>query len=364
MSNDKQWMIYGANGYTGRLTAQLAAERGLKPVLAGRSESRVRAVAEALDLPWRQVDLNDPRQLDHALAEVDAVVHMAGPFSRTSRPMFDACLRGATHYLDITGEIEVLEDVLGRHRQAQTAGITAIPGVGFDVVPTDCLAAMLAEQLPDATELDLAFGGVGKMSPGTTKTMIEGMGKAKGGAARIDGRIVPVPAAWKSRSVPFPRAKPHVVSIPWGDVSSAYHSTGIPTITTYMSMPLAAVKSLKRGARLQPLLKLAPLRSLAQTLAGWLVKGPDEALRISGYTDVWGEVRNANGDWVQGALTTPEGYSFTADSAIRAVLAVLDEQVRPGAYTPSQAFGKDFVFDCARVKSHPFRYSSGDGKKA
>ena len=79
------------------------------------------------------------------------------------------------HYLDITGEIPVIEAAASRHDRAVKAGVCLIPAVGFDVVPSDCLAAMLARRLPDATELILAFTGVSRLSTGTAKTMLEGL---------------------------------------------------------------------------------------------------------------------------------------------------------------------------------------------
>ena len=173
-------MIYGANGYTGRLLADLAVRRGFRPILAGRSVEKIRPLARERGMDHRAFSLDRPE-----LEGVAAVVHMAGPFSATSRPMVDACLAARVHYLDITGEIEVFEAVLSRDAEARAAGIVLLPGVGFDVVPTDCLAAMLHRRLPDATHLELAFDARGKASAGTAKTAVEGL--ANGGRARIDG---------------------------------------------------------------------------------------------------------------------------------------------------------------------------------
>lgn len=148
------WMVYGANGYTGRLIAELAVQRGERPILAGRSHEKVEPIAAALGLEHRAFDLSQARA---HLEDVDAVVHCAGPFAHTSTAMVDACLRTRTHYLDITGEIDVFESIGLRDIDARKAGIVLLPGAGFDVVPTDCLAAILKNALPSATHLDLAF---------------------------------------------------------------------------------------------------------------------------------------------------------------------------------------------------------------
>ncbi len=99
-------LLYGAYGYTGELTARLAVEQGLKPTLSGRNEAKLREVAERYDLPYITASLDD---IAPVLADFGVVMHCAGPFSRTSRPMVDACLATGTHYLDITGEVPVFQ---------------------------------------------------------------------------------------------------------------------------------------------------------------------------------------------------------------------------------------------------------------
>jgi short subunit dehydrogenase-like uncharacterized protein len=348
------WVLYGAYGYTGELIARLAVRRGMGPVLAGRDRGRLEALGRELGLPIRVFALNDPTDVRAGIAGARVVLHAAGPFRKTSRPMLDACLAAGASYLDITGEFGVIEDVLSRDDEARAAGVTVVPGVGFDVVPTDCLAARLAARLPGATSLELAFAGLSTFSPGTTKTMLDGLKQGGGGAVRRNGRIVGVPAAHAARDVPFPRARPHVVAIPWGDVASAWHSTGIPNITTYTGAPPSAVRSMRLAARLSPVLGLAPVQRLLKAVVSRTVKGPDEALRRRGYTDIWGEVTDASGRRVWATLTTPEGYTLTADAALRAVAHVLDGHAPAGALTPSKAFGADFVLECDDVEFQGF----------
>src|SRR5580658_3655184 len=215
------WMIYGAYGYTGRLVAALATERGELPVLAGRDERRLRDLGELFELEHRAFDLGDPAALRQGLHGIDAVAHCAGPFSATAEPMIDACLATGTHYLDITGEIDVFEAVLARAAEARTAGVALLPGSGFDVVPSDCLAAILARALPEATRLELAIKMGGGVSPGTAKTAMESLGTA--GRARIAGLIGPIPTDRRRRQVTFADGKATVFAIAWGDVSTAYH---------------------------------------------------------------------------------------------------------------------------------------------
>jgi len=335
-------MLYGANGYTGRIVAELAAERGERPVLAGRREGPVRELADKLGFEHRVFPLDAEAALvADMLAPVSAVLHCAGPFSATSRPMIDACLASKTHYLDITGEIAVFEACHDRDAEAVAAGVTVMPGVGFDVVPSDCLAASLKAALPDATHLELAFAG-GRPSQGTMKSMVEGI--PQGGAVREDGEITRVPAAYRTREIPFADKTRTCMSIPWGDVSTGYYSTGIPNIVVYMRSDKRTVESLRLARPLLPLLGLMPVQKALKFAIERTVTGPSEEARQRGVTRLWGEVRNAAGDTVTGLLTTPDGYTLTAATALEAVIRIDGgADVRAGFRTPSMAFGAGFI---------------------
>lgn len=334
MASDPAWMIYGANGFTGRLIAREAKRKNLRPVLAGRRAAPIEALAAEFDLPWRSFDANDPPAAAAALGGVDVVLNCAGPFAATSGPMLDACLAARTHYLDITGEIDVFVAAHARHAQAQTAGIVVCPGVGFDVVPTDCVAAVLKQALPDAKSLALGFDVKGTPSPGTAKTMVEGL-KA-GGSIRKDGEIVEVPFAYRTRTIDFGRGEALGVTIPWGDVATAYYSTSIPDIEVYVRTSPAAVFAMRCLNPLRPVLhRVAPL--LRRWAAGR--KGPSDQQLRQETSYVWGEASNAAGKICTARLTTPNGYGLTADAALLALQYVLEHRPPGGYYTPSRLMG-------------------------
>jgi short subunit dehydrogenase-like uncharacterized protein len=338
------WMIYGANGYTGELIAREAARKGLTPVLAGRNGEAVRPLARELGLQSRIFSLDDPQGTAAELFGIKAVLHCAGPFVHTSAPMVAACLATSAHYLDITGEIAVFEKVLSRGADARKAGVALIPGVGFDVVPSDCLAARLARALPDATHLELAFfADKGGISRGTLKTVIESLPHA--GAIRQDGRIIPVGVAFDAKEIDFggKAGRRWAMTIPWGDVSTAYHSTGIPNIRVYSGAPPKAIRRLKRVSPLLPLAGWKPLKRFAQRWVDRKVTGPSAEHRETGRTYLWGEARNAAGRKVVSTVETPESYQFTALSAVASIERILQGTVPPGAWTASKAFGADFV---------------------
>jgi len=336
------WMIYGAYGYTGRLVAALAAERGELPVIAGRDERRLRTLGERFELEHRTVDLSDASALRAALKNVDVVAHCAGPFSATAEPMVDACLATGTHYLDITGEIDVFETVLARDDEARRHGVVVLPGAGFDVVPSDCLAAMLARALPGAVRLELALRTTGGVSPGTAKTAMESLGTA--GRARVGGVIGPIPADRRRREVEFADGRATAHAIAWGDVSTAYHSTGIGDIVVYAALPavVAPIMALAQVAGAATRTRL--VQGLLKRTVGRL-PGPSAETRAKSRGQLWGEVTDAGGRSVSGTVTTLDPYDLTADSVVRIAQRLAAGTVAPGAYTPSQALGPDFVRD-------------------
>ncbi|HKN31256.1 MAG TPA: saccharopine dehydrogenase NADP-binding domain-containing protein [Roseiarcus sp.] len=213
-------LFYGATGYTGKLIAKVAADQGARPILAGRNLDRVKAVGEPLGLAAQAFNLRDPAGLDAAIKGASVVLNVAGPFSATSRPVTDACLRNRVHYLDVTGEIEIFEALAARDADAKARGIMLLPSVGFDVVPSDYLAAHLKRRLPDANDLKLYLSFGANMSRGTAKTMIEAI--AAGTRLRRNGRIVSRDRA-EVGSCDFGKGKRQTIQVSWGDVATAFH---------------------------------------------------------------------------------------------------------------------------------------------
>ncbi|QQS39898.1 MAG: saccharopine dehydrogenase NADP-binding domain-containing protein [Acidobacteriota bacterium] len=340
------FLIYGANGYTGELIAREAAARGLTPLLAGRSREKVMSVAEELGLEYRVFGLDETEALDAALAEVGFVIHCAGPFSITSKPMVEACLRTGTHYLDITGEIAVFEAMAARDKAAKEAGIMVMPGVGFDVVPSDSLAKHLSEAMPDAVDLTLAFYGLGRISHGTQATMTMNVGK--GGAIRKDGKIESVPAAWKTREIDFGEMKKQAVTIPWGDVSTAYYTTKIPNIKVFTVIPPAQLKMLRMSRYIGWLLASSPVQAILQKQIP--EGGPTLEEREKGKTFLWGKATNAAGDSVEARLFGPEGYKFTMLTALKIAERIIGGEFCKGFQTPAGCYGAEMVLEIEGVR--------------
>lgn len=333
------WMIYGANGYTGELIAREAKRRGHTPVLAGRSPA-VKVLADELGFRSRIFAMDSPG-LAKEIAGMKVVLHCAGPFSATARPMMEACLGAGAHYLDITGEISVFETGASLDSEAEAAGIVVMPGVGFDVVPTDCVAAALKAALPTATSLALGFDSRSGFSPGTAKTSAEGLGQ--GGRVRRDGAIQPVPLAWKTRHIDFGNGEKLAMTIPWGDVSTAWHSTGVPNIETYIPASPKLVARLKRLNWVRPLLGLGPVQAFMKSRIAKSVRGPSEETRDKTPTFVWGEASNQRGEKRVARLSTPNGYTITVTASLGIVEHLLKNDVKGGFRTPSRLMGADYV---------------------
>lgn len=339
------WLLYGAYGYTGRLLVEEAVTRGHQPVLAGRDAGKTAVLARQYNLDHVAFDLADSDKVRGVVADFDLVFHAAGPFIHTAEPMVQACLAGQAHYLDITGEIPVFEMTFSYDAHAREQGIALISGVGFDIVPTDCLASYVAARLPGATELEIAFWGMSGASAGTTKSMLEMMTKLpQGSMVRRDGRLVPIPLGEGGRQITFSNGKARdVLPIPWGDLATAQHATGIPNVTAYMAIRLPRGANWVTPTAVRAL-QFSPVRRLAQKAVDWTVRGPSETVRQTARSYIWACARDAVGNQKEAWLETMEAYRLTAVAGIRAVEHTL-AQSPTGALTPSLAFGADFVLE-------------------
>ena len=238
-------LIYGSYGFVGNLAAREATDRGLEPILAGRDRDALDEQVDDLDRPARRFDLDDPGTLATAVSDVDCMLNCAGPFSNTAEPLVEGCIRGGTDYVDITGEIPVIERVRDCDAAAANAGVTLLPSVGFSSIPMGCLAAHLADRLPGATGLALGVDSLRPPSIGSIRTVLEGVDT--GGAVRRGGRLESVPAAWRTHRVDFGRGARPAVTMPLGDVSTAYYATGVPDVEVYAFVPQPARLALRTG---------------------------------------------------------------------------------------------------------------------
>jgi short subunit dehydrogenase-like uncharacterized protein len=335
-----RWMIYGATGFTGRLVAEAAVAEGQRPVLAGRDARKLAPLAGALGLEYLAFDLDDVPTITRHLEAVDLVYHAAGPYVFTAMPMLQACLAAGRHYIDLTGEVDLLEEIFRHDTAARERGILLLPGAGFDVLATNCLAATVAARLPGATHLEMGISALNAVSAGTAISFIEQL--PQGGAAVRDGRVVTQAIGAMSRQIPFHDVPRSAITAPWGDVYTAHVTTGIPNVTAYLALPAPVIAAARAGAALGGVvLRAAPLRRALSALLARSMDGPGPATRASARSAIWVQARRGD-EQVQAWLETAEAYAFTALAAPR-IVAHLASGTARGALTPAQALGADFV---------------------
>lgn len=342
-------MLYGATGYTGKLIIEALLERKIKPILAGRNASALRILGEKYCLPTSCFDLFHLQEMRDALSHCKVLIHAAGPFIHTYQNMLEACIATGTNYLDITGEYQVFEGCAAKNKEAVEANIMVMPGVGFDVVPSDCLANNLKARMPDAYKLSLAFAALkGGFSRGTAKTMIENLGD--GGMIRSNGKLTKVKAAYEVQEIDFGPFKSPAATIAWGDISTAYFSTKIPNIKVLMAATPALIKQMKRSNYLNWFFKLSLVKSFLKKQIDKRKPGPDEKQREEGRSFFWGCVENAKGEKIELRLQTPEGYKLTALTTALIAEKVMNNQLVVGYQTPASAYGKDLILEIENCK--------------
>ncbi len=336
------WMIYGATGYTGKLIVAEAVRRGMKPVISGRSADKVAAVAGEYGLDHVAFSVDDTAAMDAAIKGKALVLNVAGPFSATAEAVSDACIRAGAHYLDVTGEIDVFEAMAAKSNVAGAAGVMLMPGVGFDVVPSDCLAAHVAARLPSANSLRLAIAGLGSASQGTAKTGVESLGN--GTAVRRGGAIEYLKKAPR-RSFDYGEGATDFLAVSWGDVSTAWHSTHIDDIEVYFEASKQMRQMDAMGRWLGPLVRTNGFKNFLKKQIDKMPAGPNEAARAEESSTLYALATDKDGASASAALKVPNGYTLTAQTAVEIAARVLVGDFKAGYQTPSKAYGADFILD-------------------
>jgi short subunit dehydrogenase-like uncharacterized protein len=339
-------IIYGAYGYTGQLVAKECKAKNLQAILSGRNREALEKQSKETGYPFEVVDVNDSQALKNLLRKGAVVIHCAGPFQYTAKAMADACLETGTHYTDITGEYQVFEMLAGYDDAAKQKDITIMPGTGFDVVPTDCLALYLKNKLPTATHLQLVFTmSKGGLSRGTSKSMTEGLGY--GSMIRVGGVLTPVPIGEKVLEVDFGSFKTKALNIPWGDISTAWRSTNIPNIEVYTGATDTMISNAKRSNYFNWLLRQRWVKDFMLKQIDKRPAGPSEEKHKSGRSFLWGKVWDEKGNTHSARLETLSGYALTAKTSVLIAEKILSGNFKPGYQTPAKTYGEDLVMEVA-----------------
>lgn len=343
MKNQNLIIVYGSYGYTGTLIVDLCKERGLNVILAGRSSEALAKQSKRTGFPYTVVKSDDVAGLTNLVEPAALVIHCGGPFKHTAGFMAEACLASRTHYTDITGEYQVFERLALMDQQAKEAGIMIMPGTGFDVVPSDCLAAHLRSRLPSATHLQLAFASAGAgMSRGTKKTSVESLGY--GGVVREEGKLKNI-SLGKVMNVDFGAFRMNALCIPWGDIATAWRSTGIPNIEVYMGATDSMIRNARMSNYLGWLLRLPLVQGYLKKQLDSGSAGPSDEKREKGKSFLWGKVRNTAGEERITRLVAPNGYTLTALTAVLIAAKILSGNFKTGYQTPATAYGPYLILE-------------------
>ena len=318
-------LIYGATGYTGKLVAMQARETHLSFEVAGRNGPQVTALAEQLDVPCRIFALDDPETIIASLAGVTAVLNCAGPFASTARPLMEACIACGVHYLDITAEYKVYALAEAWSERAAAAGVMLLPGVGWDVVPSDCLAMYLAAKVDQPQSLRIALQVANSMSRGSTRSVGEILGV--GLLVRAEGTIVAKPDAAPAR-FDFGAGLLDSVPLSFGDLVTAWKSTGIPNIAMFVNIK---ENVMPEGVAAMP-------------------EGPSLEERAANRACAVAEVTGIDGAVVRARIDTINGYSYTPLAAVEALRLLATGQFKPGFQTPATVFGAGFAVSIADTR--------------
>ncbi|VVO11348.1 hypothetical protein PS858_01419 [Pseudomonas fluorescens] len=310
-------LIYGATGYTGRMAAERAKMLGLNFEIAGRNAERLQSLATLLDVPYRVFTADD--RAERFMGGIDTLLNFAGPFAQTAEALMRACINAGVNYLDITAEINVYRLAESLGAQAAKSGVMLMPGVGWDVVPTDCLAVHVARRVLQPHSLNIALQVPGSMSRGSAMSVAEIIGA--GLLARVDGQLVSTPDA-QPRHFDFGDGPVLCLPLSFGDLVTGWHSTGIPNIAMFVHLSGDAF----------------PEGDLSQ-----LPDGPSVQQRDAHRARAVAEVSGADGTVARSMIETVNGYSYTPLAAVEAARRVLGGERRPGFETPARLFGGGFA---------------------
>jgi short subunit dehydrogenase-like uncharacterized protein len=342
-----RFMIYGATGYTGGLVAHQAIAQGLRPILAGRDPIRLQKIATTLECDYRAVALRETNQVLSALHDIPLVLNTAGPFAATALPMVEACLQTGTHYLDVSGEIPTFTALFRRDAEARARHVMLMPGVGFAVAPSDCLAAYVARRLPGARQLRIGLSRLRLLSRGSAKTMIALVNN--GGWIRRAGRLLSLPPGSLIHAFDYGNGKQPSVAIGWADVFTAFHTTGIPNIEVYVEANPVERAALTLSNCFTWLLGAPPVQACLKAQVDLLPEGPSEEERKTYQQVIVAEAEDELGRRACARLHTPETYTLTSITAVAIIKKVLTGEVQAGFQTPARVYGSDFVLSCDNV---------------
>ncbi|MDB3922998.1 saccharopine dehydrogenase NADP-binding domain-containing protein [Luminiphilus sp.] len=333
MLKDKTFLFLGAQGYSGQLIYD-----GIK----GRSNIVAPTLSRGQPLAEQLVGYAP------LLKPGDLVLNCLGPFQSSYLSVIEFCLAHGLHYFDINAQWQVFEAIRQLGPQAERAQCMLLPGIGFDVVASDCLIGHVGRRCSDISRLQIGISGLELISRGSAKTLTELIGEPL--RIRRRGRIVAEPRILESQ-FDFGAGERRALGVSWGDISTAWHSSAVPNIEVFFEATPALAGAVFANRTFGWLASDSRISQAAQGLVKRLPAGPGEDVRTQKSATVVVRAVTHSGQQVESRLNTREAYSFTADAAAAVLEHFAHHAALPGFQTPFTALGADFVLglpECQR----------------
>jgi short subunit dehydrogenase-like uncharacterized protein len=341
-------VVFGATGYTGRLTAERLVAHGERPLLAGRSEARLTELAELLGgQEWRLADVDRPETVSALVQPGDVLLTTVGPFKQWGEPALRAAIAAGGVYIDSTGEPTFIRRVFDEFGPpAHRAGATLLPAMGYDFVPGTLAGALALEEAgAAAVRVDVGYyalgGGPQSLSRGT-RASIAGMALDRSFAHR-GGRVQTVRSAERVRSFAVRGKQRPAIS-----VGGVEHFTlpasyaGVREVNVYLGWFAGASRALQASSRVSGLFTRIPgTRAALERLAAMGGDGPAPGTTPGTTSYIVGEAYGADGEQLAEVhLSGADAYDFTAGCLAWAARRGANEGVlSTGATGPVEAFG-------------------------
>jgi short subunit dehydrogenase-like uncharacterized protein len=343
----KEVLVYGATGLTGALVARELVARGLVPLLGGRGEARLRALADELGVPRENTvvaDATHPPDVAHMVERANVVVSCAGPFTEIGEPTVAACAAHGVFYVDSTGEAPFVRMVARRYDATAVArGCALAPACAFEVALADAAAARAAQGLGEGIALEVAYAiDQNATSRGTRASMAAMLGVA--GLAFEDGALREEPLGAHVRRVPFqaPMGERGVLSFGSPEVLTVPRHVPARSVRVFTSMPAAgALHAVFPAVRAAARVAQPALRAL---LRGG--KAPTDEARRRTRFQVVATARSADGRAGRRVTVTgtdPYGLSGALLAAAAVEMASGRVEAR-GMIAPTQVLGVEGIF--------------------
>jgi short subunit dehydrogenase-like uncharacterized protein len=343
-----QIVVFGATGYTGRLTAERLVAHGERPLLAGRSDDRLSELAERLGgLEWRVADVDRPETVAALVEHGDVLLSTVGPFMRWGEPALRAAIAAAGVYIDSTGEPPFIRRLFAEFGPpARRAGATLLPAMGYDFVPGTLAGALALEEAGDAAvRVDVGYyalgGGPNALSRGT-KASLAGVALDRAFAYR-GGRVQTVRSAERVRAFSVRGKDRPAISV--GGVEHFTLPAAYPQlreVNVYLGWFAGMSRAVQAGSRASGLVGRIPgSRAALARLAGMGGTGPEPGTTPGTTSYVAGAAYDADGEQLAEVhVSGADAYDFTAGCLAWAARRAAHEGVAAtGAAGPIEAFG-------------------------